>query len=131
MLTSSENQPAASSQTKVFRMSKILFLGDLLLMPILLGFYWFVKHLISYFTQVIIAKEQSLELQQGLLNVTIIEIPYSKVNAITIQQNWLGRLFNFGTISLNTGGDDVEIVFPNIASPKELQQIIDLNKNSK
>jgi Bacterial membrane flanked domain. len=131
MLTSSENQPAASSQTKVFRMSKILFLGDLLLMPILLGFYWFVKHLISYFTQVIIAKEQSLELQQGLLNVTIIEIPYSKVNAITIQQSWLGRLFNFGTISLNTGGDDVEIVFPNIASPKELQQIIDLNKNSK
>jgi len=131
MLTSSKNQPAASSQTKVFRMSKILFLGDLLLMPILLGFYWFVKHLMSYFTQVIIAKEQSLELRQGLLNVTIIEIPYSKVNAITIQQSWLGRLFNFGTISLNTGGDDVEIVFPNIASPKKLQQIIDLNKNSK
>lgn len=131
MLTSSENQPAASSQTKVFRMSKILFLGDLLLMPILLGFYWFLKHLISYFTQVIIAKEQSLELRQGLLNVNIIEIPYSKLNAITIQQSWLGRLFNFGTVSLNTGGDEAEIVFPNIASPKELQQIIDLNKNSK
>jgi uncharacterized membrane protein YdbT with pleckstrin-like domain len=131
MLTSSENQPAASNQTKVFRMNKILFLGDLFLMPALIGFYWFVKHLISYFTQVIIAKENSLEMRQGLLNVNIIEIPYSKVNAITIQQSWLGRIFNFGTISLNTGGDDVEIVFPNIASPKELQQIIDLNKNSK
>jgi Predicted membrane protein len=112
-------------------MSKILFLGDLLLMPILLGFYWFAKHLISYFTQVIIAKEQSLELRQGLLNVNIIEIPYSKVNAITIQQSWLGRLFNFGTVSLNTGGDEAEIVFTNLYSPRELQAMINLNKNSK
>jgi len=131
MPTSSENQPAASSQTKVFRMSKILFLGDLFLMPVLIGFYWFVKHLISYFTQVIIAKAQSLELRQGLLNVNIIEIPYSKVNAITIQQSWLGRLFNFGTVSLNTGGDEAEIVFTNLSPPRELQAMINLNKNSK
>ncbi len=123
MSISSENQPAASSQTKIFRMSKILFLGDLFLMPVLIGFYWFVKHLISYFTQVIIAKEQSLELRQGLLNVNIIEI--------TIQQSWLGRLFNFGTVSLNTGGDEAEIVFTNLSPPRELQAMINLNKNSK
>ncbi len=131
MIANLENPTTQPAQTRVFRISKILFLGDLLFMPVLIGFYWFVKHLISYFTQVIIAKTNSLEMRQGLLNINIIEIPYSKLNSINIQQNWLGRIFDFGTISLNTGGDEVEIVFHNITAPRELQKIVDLNKNSK
>jgi len=131
MATDLENSTTPATQTRVFRISKILFLGDLLLMPVLLGFYGFIKHLISYFSQAIIAKANSLEMRRGLLNINIVEIPYSKLNSINIQQSWLGRIFDFGTISLNTGGDEVEIVFHNIARPRELQKIIDLNKNSK
>ncbi len=125
-----DSQPQTNNSVQVFKTSKIIFLGDILLMPVLIGFYTFIRNLISYYSEIITATPDSLEMKKGILVVEKIEVPYSKVNSIHIKQSILGRIFNFGTVTISTGNDTTGIVFRNIHSPNELKQRVNFGSQS-
>ncbi len=124
------SQSQLNNSIQVFKTSKIIFLGDILLMPILIGFYTFIRNLIYYYSETITTTPDSLEMKRGILVVEKIEVPYSKVNSIHIKQSILGRIFNFGTVIISTGNDTTGIVFRNIHSPNELKQRVNFSSHS-
>jgi uncharacterized membrane protein YdbT with pleckstrin-like domain len=106
---------------RLYRTSKTIFVGDVLLMPIIIGFFTFFSHLVSYFSQSIRITSDSIELKKGIINIDRTEVPHSKINSIQVRQGIFGRLFNFGNVTISTGNDTSGIVFKHIESPNELK----------
>ncbi len=62
----------------------------------------------------------------GWLSRKRVETTYSKVTDITTQQGILGRIFDFGSITINTAGsNEAPVVFTGLAKPEDVKQIID------
>ncbi len=90
-------------------------------MPILVGFYFFFSHLVTYFSQSIKVTDDSIELKKGIINVVKTEVPHSKINSIQVKQGIFGRMFNFGEVIISTGNDIAGIKFRHIESPNKLK----------
>lgn len=107
---------------KIYRTSKTIFIGDVLLMPIIIGFFMLVAHLITYFSQSIRITKDSIELKKGIIFIDKTEVPHSKINSIQVKQGIFGRMFNFGDVIMSTGNDTSGIKFQHIDSPNELKE---------
>lgn len=53
----------------------------------------------------------------GVLNKTSIDSSLEKINDVRLEQSWLGRIFNFGTLAIVTGSDIGINLMQNIARP--------------
>jgi len=71
---------------------------------------------------VIVTNERIIEIA-GLLHHTTSEIRLAAVQGVTVDQSIVGRLLNFGTVTLHTGNDD-PMVLKNVAFPLELHQAL-------
>jgi uncharacterized membrane protein YdbT with pleckstrin-like domain len=111
-----------NSDEKLYRTSKTIFIGDVLLMPIIIGFFLFFSHLITYFSQSIKVTNDSIELKKGIINIDKTEVPHSKINSVQVKQGIFGRMFNFGDVIMSTGNDTSGIKFRHIESPNELKE---------
>lgn len=60
----------------------------------------------------------------GLLSREIEHAPIEKIQDITIQQGWAGRLLGFGTVVLETASERGTLVFPDIAAPEAFRNAI-------
>lgn len=63
----------------------------------------------------------------GLLRVCTMDSPISKITSVKVDQGILGRMFNYGTISINTAGDSTDYTFAYIDNPNAFKKSL-LNK---
>ena len=63
----------------------------------------------------------------GLINITETTHELSRVTSVVVKQSWLGRYFNYGTISLSLAGSggQHEIVLRDINNPKKYRDYFD------
>jgi membrane protein YdbS with pleckstrin-like domain len=57
----------------------------------------------------------------GLVSREIEQAPLDKIQDITVDQGWLGRLLGFGTVTIETASERGTLVFPTIARPEGLR----------
>lgn len=74
-------------------------------------------------SQVVLVTDSRIVDMKGLMHRTTSEVRIAAVQSTTIDQSMLGRLLNFGTVTLQTGNDD-PLVLANIAFPQELYQVL-------
>lgn len=102
----------------------IKLLVDILLMTVLIGFFTFIKHLYDYICTSITLTGNGVILKRGLVTSNVTEIPYTKINSITIKQGILGQFLNYGDVIILAGNDLVGIPFKGISSPEEIKRQI-------
>ena len=57
----------------------------------------------------------------GILKKTSMDSPISKITSIKVTQGILGRMLNYGTISINLSGDASDYVFDYIDNPNDFK----------
>lgn len=97
---------------------------DFVLIYILIGIFFLIKHLIHYLTSHLQLTDNSVILKTGWLNVKTIEIPYAKVNSVSTRVNIIGKIFGYGDIVILSGNDISGQVFENIDQPEAVKQEI-------
>jgi membrane protein YdbS with pleckstrin-like domain len=55
--------------------------------------------------------EDGIMLHEGIVQHNSKEIPYDSVEKVEVKQDFLGRMFRFGSISVYSGGDQADIEF--------------------
>jgi Bacterial PH domain len=74
-------------------------------------------------SQIVLVTDGRILEISGVLHRVTSEMRIAAVQSSTIDQNILGRLLNFGTVTLRTGNED-PMVLRNIAFPQELHQAL-------
>lgn len=70
--------------------------------------------------------DQGTVLTRGWLSRRRVETTFNKVTDVRVDQDILGRLFGYGTITINTAGsNEAPVVFRGVRSPDEVKAIID------
>lgn len=90
-----------------------LILRDVICFVILIGFYWLLKDLITYATTKMTLRKDSLEGKTGLIHTQRTNSPLDKINGVTVESGFWGKIFNYGTIVVSTAGNT--FYFPGIA----------------
>lgn len=102
----------------------MLLVSDAILMMLFIGFLLALIHLIEYFGSSLTITKNGVILKKGILSSSTIDIPYSKINSITVKQGPLGRSVGYGDILLMTGNDVSGIPFKGIGDPELVKAII-------
>ena len=116
------------SQDTTYRQSNSWFIPQLILdfflCIILIGFILLPIHVIAYISSAITVTKTSVRLRRGLLSVKTTEIPFSKINSVTVKSDFLGNLLDYGDIAILTGNDIEGEVFEHIQNPELLRAIL-------
>jgi hypothetical protein len=97
------------------------FIGFFLLFLLFKG----LKALLSFINIKIYLTENYLTIIQGVFGKTTLDIPIQKLEGIILNQNFLGKMLNFGTLTVTTGEVAQQYIIKN---PEELRDVI-LNNN--
>lgn len=97
---------------------------DFLLLFVMVGFFTVLYHILKYLNLSITLTERSLIMRKGTLSASETEVPYSKVNSVTVRQSTMGKAFNYGDIIISTGNDVTGVVFDSIENPHRLKEIV-------
>jgi uncharacterized membrane protein YdbT with pleckstrin-like domain len=93
--------------------------GIVIFIGLLLGSYAFIEYKTSEFG----VTTKRVIIKMGLLRRKTLELLLRQVEAISVEQSVLGRIFGFGSLTL-TGTGGVKEVFHNISSPLEFRRRI-------
>ena len=75
---------------------------------------------------------KKVESRAGIIGVHEQSIPLREVQDIGFTRSIVGTIFNFGTVSIKAAGEQREVLFTNISSPKKIaDQLEDLSLESK
>jgi len=111
--------------------SLIVLLGILLLIVqpiaagivVLIGLFFALRAFIDYKSSEFGVTTKRVIIKVGFLRRRTLELLLRQVEAISVEQSVLGRMFGFGWLTL-TGTGGVHEVFHNISSPLELRRRI-------
>ena len=93
------------------------------ILVVVVGAVMFVPPLIAYKTSEFGVTTKRVIVKVGLVQRQTLELLLRQVEAISVDQSIMGRLFNYGSVTLSgTGG--VRGVFHNIAAPLEFRRKI-------
>lgn len=84
-------------------------------------FYKGVTSILIILNTKIYLTEGHLTVSQGVFGKTITDVPINKLEGIYLTQNLLGKMFNFGSLLVSTGGVNQSYVIKN---PMELRSKI-------
>lgn len=93
----------------------------------LIGF--FVEFL-SWYKRLFILTDKRIIKQEGMLTVTIFDIPMNSIHRIFYSQNIPGRLFRYGSVGIETSGRKDATMFHFLARPADFKNRIILQQKS-
>lgn len=94
-----------------------LIAGGILLLPVFgLGLIFLIRAFIRYRTTEIAITTRRVIVKFGLIRRSTIEMNLNKVESIQVDQEVLGRMFNFGTLIISGGGNP-QAPIPGISNP--------------
>lgn len=109
-------------QSMSFLVRKLIVDGFLLML--LIGFFTGIKHILEYFNTQIQLTTKTVILKKGIFTSNVTEVPYSKVNSISVRKGVLGSMFGYGDLVILTGNDVAGIVFKGIENPDQIKMAI-------
>ena len=95
-------------------------MDGVLLLACGLGIVTRLIHFISWKTNKLVLKAKSISVTRGALRVQTIDIPYSKINSVSVS-----RGFFLGSITIMTGNDVNGIVFSGIDNAQQIKNAIE------
>ena len=110
----------------MFRNHPIFFIFTILLyfvggIGLLIFAIWWLK----CYSKRLNLKENSVELETGILSKNENEIAYDDIKNIIVRQSFIQRIFGVGYIGISCAGqDDIEIEINGIANPSEIKDFI-------
>ena len=99
----------------------LLALGILLLPLFGLGLIFLVKAFIRYKTTELAITSRRVIVKFGFIRRSTIEININKVESVQVDQEILGRLFDFGTLIISGAGNP-QAPIPGISQPMEFRR---------
>jgi len=99
------------------------FNRSLAALSILIGFFALLSPLIDYATSEFGVTNKRVIIKVGFLRRKTLELLLRHVEAISVDQSVMGRLLNYGSVTL-TGTGGVREVFHNISTPLEFRRQI-------
>lgn len=88
---------------------------DLLAMAIIVGFFWFIRDLIYFFTTKLIITSKRITGHKGLIHTVDLDSQLDKITGVRVEQGLFGKIFNYGTICVTTASSVFR--FDNISKP--------------
>jgi uncharacterized membrane protein YdbT with pleckstrin-like domain len=83
-----------------------------------------IVQLTSYFAVRVRLEKQHIVLTTGIVSKQTADIPYEKINSVTVKQGIFGRIFGFGNLVVFTGNDTSGIKVIGIDKPNEIKQAV-------
>jgi uncharacterized membrane protein YdbT with pleckstrin-like domain len=106
----------------LWSMFPLIFFG-VILTPVVFGLVLLVIAYIRYQTTELAITNKRVVVKTGLISRNIIEINIAKVESVEVAQSVLGRLFDFGSLSISgTGFNQAPI--PNISDPMTFRKAL-------
>lgn len=102
------------------------YIWGILLIAFFIGIIFFIIAVLNVMTTELALTNKKVIAKFGFIRRSTIELNLDKVESISVEQGFIGRMFNFGSIIVRgTGGSQAPI--PYIARPLEFrQQVNDL-----
>lgn len=94
-------------------------------MVIILPTIWFLYRLAIYFTDSAVITNQRFDIKHGILSVERQSIPLDKVNNIYFKQSFVGRIFNYGDICIQSGATFGGITYKFASDPNGIKMNLD------
>ena len=94
------------------------------LAAIIVSVSWLCVALIKWRTTYFVVTSHRLIYRQGVVARNGVEIPLERVNNVNFEQSIFERLIQVGDLLVESGGQEGQQVFSDIARPEELQNII-------
>ena len=111
------------SHPAMARASPFFFALALLTVPIGIGLVillvWYLKVLASR----LIITDEEIRLERGLLAKTHKEIRLSAIRTVRIDQSFLNRIFNVGTVTVYSAGDQPEFSVAGMPHPGRIRDL--------
>ncbi len=109
----------------MFRNHPFLFILTLFLCVFGIGFLIFGIWWLKCYSTRLIVKENSIELETGILSKSENEIFYSDIKNVVVHQSLFQRIFGVGYIGISSSGQDgIEIEIYGIRNPSQLKDFI-------
>jgi uncharacterized membrane protein YdbT with pleckstrin-like domain len=94
------------------------------LAAIIVSVSWLCVALIKWRTTYFVVTSHRLIYRQGVVARNGVEIPLERVNNVNFEQSIFERLIQVGDLLVESGGQEGQQVFSDIARPEEVQNII-------
>lgn len=96
---------------------------DAILMIFFIGFFLIILDFINYtLGQKLDFTNKQVRGRIGILNTKKLNSPLNKINNVGINQSFWGKIFNFGTVNINTSSVNYE--FKYISNPNEFVDLL-------
>lgn len=105
----------------LWSLSPLIALGIVLLPVFGLGLIFLIKAWVRYKTTEIAITTKRVIVKFGFIRRSTVEINISKVESIQVDQEILGRMFNFGTLIV-AGAGTPQAPIPGISEPMEFRK---------
>lgn len=99
----------------------LIALGIILLPAVGIGLIFLVMAYIRYKTTELAVTTKRVIVKSGFIRRSTVEININKVESIQVDQEVLGRLFNFGTLIISGGGNP-QAPITGISAPMEFRR---------
>lgn len=94
------------------------------LAAIIVSMSWLVVALVKWRTTYFVVTSHRLIYRQGVVARNGVEIPLERVNNVNFHQSMFERLLQVGDLLIESGGQEGQQVFSDIAHPEDVQNII-------
>jgi len=98
--------------------------GYLGMAAIIVGAAWVLVDLTKWRTTYFVVTSHRLIYRQGVVSRDGVEIPLERVNNVNFGQSVLERMLGVGDLLIESGGQDGQQTFSDIAQPERVQNII-------
>lgn len=96
---------------------------DAILMIFFIGFFLIILDFINYtLGQKLDFTNKQVRGRIGILNTKKLNSPLNKINNVGVNQSFWGKIFNFGTVNINTSSVNYE--FKYISNPNEFVDLL-------
>ncbi|MCB9030743.1 MAG: PH domain-containing protein [Deltaproteobacteria bacterium] len=100
----------------------------------LLPFYALLNAIWPIYDALFTIDNRGLEMRTGILSLhqKIIRVRYEDIRSVELEQSLLDRALDTGTVGIGSAATGkIEIIFDGIGNPKDLQQMIQQEKDSR
>ena len=98
--------------------------GFLGMAAIIVSAAWVLVQLIKWRTTYFVVTSHRLIYRQGVVSRDGVEIPLERVNNVNFSQSIVERMLGVGDLLIESGGNDGQETFTDIAQPENVQNII-------
>lgn len=88
-----------------------------------------IEQLIIFMRNRLMLGEETIVMKQGVLNISIHEIPYKKINSITINKDLIDMIIGTGKLIISTGSEVKSLVFSRLHDPELVKDQINKKIN--